>query len=298
MTARPGSSLLPGPWAYVLNRAGAPLIPLALSCRVSRLVADVTRLLLPGMSGNVRCNWARILRRDVHDPLVETLTRQCFRHFGKYVAEMIHLQGWDTETLQERLEVRGEEHLDQARSYGKGVIFTSAHMGSTEIAASLVMLHGFKITAVSERLRPQFLMDWVEATRDRMGVSLLPVSGSGLRLLRALRRNEMVAFVIDAGIDRGQAIPVTFFGRRTLFPSGPARLARLSGAPLVFGLAARRPGGRFLAHIEPPLLPDRRLSEEEDAVRLTQALAETFERYVRRYPAQWYVFRNIWPGED
>jgi hypothetical protein len=44
-----------------------------------------------------------------------------------------------------------------------------------------------------------------------VGVTLLPVRRSrtgrlaGISLLRALRKKEMVAFVIDAGVDRGGA---------------------------------------------------------------------------------------------
>jgi len=129
-----------------------------------------------------------------------------------------------------------------------------------------------------------------------MGIRLLPVERAGISLLRALRRKEIVAFVIDAGVERGGGVPVTFFGGEAMFPDGPARLARLSGAPVIFAVAARLPGGRFRAHIEPPLLSQRSLSPEEDAHCLTQRLGSAFERYVRRYPGQWYAFREMWPG--
>jgi lauroyl/myristoyl acyltransferase len=43
-------------------------------------------------------------------------------------------------------------------------------------------------------------------------------------------------------------------------------------------------------------LSDRKADPEADARRLTQRIATTFERYVRRDPAQWYVFRDIWPA--
>ena len=91
---------------------------------------------------------------------------------------------------------------------------------------------------------------------------------------------------------------MTFFGRETMFPDGPARLARLSGAPIVFAVAARLPGGRFRAHIEPPVCSDRSLSPEEDAYCLTQRLASAFEGYVRRYTGQWYAFREMWPDDS
>ena len=207
---------------------------------------------------------------------------------------MLHVQGWDTRTVLERIEIEGEEHFEEAEALGKGVIFVSAHMGSAEVVAAVAVLRGYKITAVTERLRPDFVMDWAIACRAAMGIRLLPVERAGISLLRSLRRKEMVAFVIDAGIERGSGVPTTFFGRETVFPDGPARLARLSGAPIVFAVAARLPGGRFRAHIEPPMCFDGSRSPEGDARCLTQ-LASAFERYVRRYPGQWYAFREMWP---
>lgn len=288
---------LPGPWLYVLNRAGAPLVPLGLAYRLATPWGDLAFKLWATKRETARRNYARVLGCDPGHPAVDRLVRECFRQFAVYIAEMIHVQGWDTPTVLDRLEVRGEERFAEAEAHGKGVIFVSAHMGSTEVAASLALIKGYRITSVAERLKPDFVMDWAVACRARMGITLLPVNGSGIRLLRALRRREMVAFVVDVGIDRGGGVPVSFFGAPTLFPVGPARLARLSGAPVVFGMAARKPAGRFVAHIEPPLFSDPSLPADEDARRLTQRIADIFQGYVRRYPGQWYAFRDMWPRD-
>ena len=285
----------PAPWHYVLNRGAAQLIPLSLAYRVSVAIADAFYGLWTSKRETALHNYARILGRPLDDPLVGRTARSCFRQFGRYIVELGHVQGWDTDSVMERLEMEGEEHFDEAEAHGRGVIFVSAHMGSIEVASSLVVLRGYKITSVAEDLRPRLLMDWIRTCRAKMGITLLPATGSGIRLLRALRRKEMVAFVVDIGVERVEGVPITFFGRQTVFPVGPARLARLSGAPIVFGLAARQPGGGFRAHIQPPLLSDRRLDAEEDARQLTQRIAEIFERFVRRYPDQWYAFRDMWP---
>ncbi len=291
------SGWLPGPWPYVLNRAGIPLVPFDLAYRLALPWGDVAYKLWKGKRETARRNYARILGRPIHDPLVDRMARACFRHFALYIAEMIHVQGWGTDSLLDRLEIEGEQHFDEAESYGKGIIFTSAHMGSTEVAAAIVALRGYKITSIAEPLRPQFVMDWAVACRAAMGITLLPATGSGIRLLRALRRGEMVAFVVDIGVDLGGGVPATFFGHRTVFPVGPARLARLSGAPIVFGLAARKPGGRFVAHISPPIPANRELDADEDARQITERIVAEFEGFVRRYPEQWYVFRDIWPDD-
>ena len=286
---------LPGPWGYVLNRAAAPLVPFGLARRIALPWGDFAYATWKRPREAALHNYARVLDRSIEDPLVERAARRCFRHFALYIAEMLHVQGWDTRTVLARLKIEGEEHFEEAEVLGKGIIFVSAHMGSAEVAAAVAVLRGYKITAVTDRLQPRFLMDWAVACRAAMGIRLLPVGRTGISLLRALRRKEMVAFVIDAGVERGGGVPVTFFGGEAMFPDGPARLARLSGAPVVFAVAARLPGGRFRAHIEPPLLSERSLSPEEDAHCLTQRLGSAFERYVRRYPGQWYAFREMWP---
>ena len=283
-----------GPWGYVLNRSAAPLVPFSLARAVALPWGDLAYALWKRPRWAALRNYAHILNRTTDDPIVECAARACFRHFALYIAEMLHVQGWDTDTVLARLEVEGAENFDEAERLGRGIIFVSAHMGSAEIAATVAVLRGYKITAVTEHLRPRFVMEWAVACRERMGITLLPVERAGIRLLRSLRRKEMVAFVIDAEIERGGGIPVTFFGRETVFPEGPARLARLSGAPIVFAAAARLPGGRFRVHVEPPVLSNRDLKAAEDARCLTQRLAAMFERYVRRYPGQWYAFREMW----
>jgi KDO2-lipid IV(A) lauroyltransferase len=117
-------------------------------------------------------------------------------------------------------------------------------------------------------------------------------------LIRYLRRGGMVALVVDAGVNRGSAVPVRFFGRETPFPDGPARLARLTGSTLIFGIAVRRPGGRYLAFVCPPLVPDRAVAAESDIMRMTQSLASALEEFVRGHLSQWYAFREVWPDSD
>jgi KDO2-lipid IV(A) lauroyltransferase len=290
----------PGPHAIArlltrLNRSGAAVVPLSLGEALSTPVSDAVHALWGDKRGMARRNYARVLGLPEDDPRVEATARECFRQFGRYITEIIAVQGWGTEDVLDLVEIIGGRHLEEAAALGKGVVFVSAHMGSTEVAASLVVLKGFRVTSVTERIRPDWLMEYIVESRRRMGISLLPASGAGIGLIRELRRGGMIAFLVDAGVDRAGSIPVRFFGAETLFPEGPARLARMTGAPLVFAMAARKPGGRYVAHVCPPIESNREVHAERDIAGMTQALANTFENFVRRYPGQWYAFRRMWP---
>lgn len=285
------------PWVYTLNRGLAQLVPLSFGYWLSVPIADIFHLTWRSKREAARRNHARLLGRPPDDPLVEEMAHRTFRHFGRYIVELLSVQGWSLDVMRERIDIEGDEHFDEARAYGKGVIFTSAHMGAIEVAGALALVKGFKITTVAERLEPKMLRDWVTTCRAKMGIELLPSVRSGMKLVRCLRRGEMVALVVDIGVSAGDGLRVPFFGQETVFPAGPARLARLSGAPIVFGWAARKPGGRYLAHVSPPILSNRELDAEEDALEITRRIVAEFEQAVRRYPTQWYVFRDMWPEE-
>src|SRR5687768_13519237 len=124
---------LPGPWGYVLNRAAAPLVPFPLARRVALPWGDFAYSMWKRPREAALRNYARVLGRSLDDPLVERAARDCFRHFALYIAEMLHVQGWDTSAVLDRLEIEGGDHFEEAEKLGRGIIFVSAHMGSAEV---------------------------------------------------------------------------------------------------------------------------------------------------------------------
>lgn len=296
---RPSSSRPPTPHPFSLAATAASrLIPLGASYKIAIAIADLFYFAWGSKRETAKRNYARILNAPVDSPEVEKAVRDSFRHFGRYIAELLHVQGWGLGRIKGAVTLYGEEHIEEALAHGRGVIFVSGHMGSMEVASTIVLLRNFKVTSVTEQLRPKFLMDWLLSSRARMGVTLLPVANSGYRLLRTLRNKEMIALVVDVGVRGYGEVPVQFFGRQTYFPGGPARLARLSGAPVLFGVGLRDSDTKFVAYVSPPVFADREADAEQDVMNTTQKLVDIFEAYVRRYPGQWYAFRDMWPQDE
>jgi KDO2-lipid IV(A) lauroyltransferase len=278
-----------------LSVTGSRIVPLSLANAFAAPIGELVGKAWANKFEMAKKNYAHVLGLPLDHPQVAATARDCFRHFGRYPMESIAVQGWGTDDVIDLLDVVGGENFGLAEAHGKGVIFVTGHMGATEIGAAMAVARGYKITTVVEEMHPTWLFEYLTMSRQKMGITLLPAERSGVSLLRTLRQGGMAAFVVDAGIDRGGAVAVDFFGRPTLFPDGPARLSRLSGAPLVFGTCVRLPGGRFRAYVFPPVLPDRDADPTADAQRVTQEIALTFEGMVRRYPSQWYAFREMWP---
>ncbi len=85
----------------------------------------------------------------------------------------------------------------------------------------------------------------------------------------------------------GGAIRVTLFGETAHLPSWPARFSAHLRIPILPGTAALE-GDRFGCHLADPIL-------EEDLARATQAWADAFETFFRRWPEDWaFLYDKRW----
>jgi len=127
---------------------------------------------------------------------------------------------------------------------------------------------------------------------------ILPPEGATRRVLAALRRNEMVGFMMDLGPRAHELanVEATFFGVRTAFPTVAAALARVSGAPIIVAAVTRDRDNSFNGVALPPIFVERTKHAAADLERATQAIVHALESLMRPDPDQWYIFRPMWPA--
>jgi KDO2-lipid IV(A) lauroyltransferase len=253
----------------------------------------------PGHSRHAVDNLAVVLAQDRAFPAVRRLARASFRYYAMYLLDFLRLPSTSPAGAERGVLSAGWEHLDAALGQGKGALVVTAHFGSWDRAIGLVAGRGYRASALVDVFRPPALDDEVRRARARHGLALIPAEGGAAlrQLYAALRRNEVVALLADRPL-REQGTPVSFFGRRTWLPSGPAMLALRTGAPVLVGHFLRRPDlvsfqGAFEPLATPPPTGDRRADERA----LMQAVVDRLERLIQRHPEQWYMFRPMWPTE-
>jgi lauroyl/myristoyl acyltransferase len=135
----------------------------------------------------------------------------------------------------------------------------------------------------------QELERWVRRNGD--GVRFVPRSQPtvSLELVAALRRGEIVAAQGDRALGNRGDVLVPFFGRPAPFPTGPFRLARAVGVPIVPAFCLLDRHDRYAVTVLPPLRVTR--DGEEEAARAWVAL---LEGVVHRHPTQWFNFFDFW----
>jgi KDO2-lipid IV(A) lauroyltransferase len=260
---------------------------------------EIAYLVWPQRREITKHNFAVVLGRTPQDPEVARVARRAFRNFGKYLTEIMRFPSMGQAELHELVTIdpTSHQHLQAARDHGRGIIFVSAHFGNFEIGGARIAQE-IPLTVVADELENTRLMDFLVANREHKNVVILPPQGATRRVLAALRRNEMVGFMMDLGpraheLDNVQA---TFFGVRTSFPTIAAALARVSGAPIIVAAVTRARDNSFKGVADPPIFVERTKQAASDLERATQAIVHALEGLMRAQPDQWYIFRPMWPA--
>jgi len=170
----------------------------------------------------------------------------------------------------------------------------SAHMGSWEIAAAIWAATVAPVSLFAEVLEPAEMYEWYKRTRARLGISVLPLTQTGLRqVMRALDANEMVVTAIDRDV-LGTGRVFEFFGHPAHIPTGPAELAVRRGTPILPVCVFRLPDDRLKAVGLPPIMANPGADRDAEVSRITEQLLRHLEGFIREHPEQWHLPHRIW----
>ena len=240
-------------------------------------------------------------QRRVQGPDIDAAraARKVFTHYGRYWAEVFWIRPRRRRHILERTTVHGLEHLHAARDSGRGVILALPHIGNWEAAGLRAAAEEARVLAVAEELGNERIVQWFIEMRNLMEIDVI-VARRGARvtgrLLERLEAGRVVALPSDRDI-KGRGVEVEFFGERTTLPPGPAALAERTGAVLLPVGTYFGPGGTFDFVVDPPLEVAPGETREERVAVTAQALADAFERIIRRDPEQWHLVQPNWPSD-
>jgi KDO2-lipid IV(A) lauroyltransferase len=234
---------------------------------------------------------------------LHTLCRANVINFGRMMADYFLCAGMNAASQADRLleEWRGLEHLEAARAQGRGTIVVTAHLGHWELGGVTLARHGWPLTVVTLEEPSTSLTRWRDACRAHLGIRTIAVGPghpfSFVELIQTLRRNEIVAMLVDRPY-AGTGAPVRFFGSHTEFSTAPALLAHHTGARVLPAFVLQKPNGRYVSFADPAI----DLIEEKDSRRTlgenTQRIATIFEAIVRTHPHQWFNYVPVWTAPE
>ncbi|MEJ2744887.1 MAG: lysophospholipid acyltransferase family protein, partial [bacterium] len=172
-------------------------------------------------------------------------------------------------------------------------ISVTAHIGNWEMGAAATSSMGLPLHAVVLKMKNRWVDRFFSRLRMSGGIQPVALGNAAWDCFRALKRKEMVAFVADRDVD-GSGCRIPFFGKEVSIPRGPAEMAAKSGAPVVPAFCIQEEEGRFRLVVEEVIDLERDIPLEQKVALINQRVVGLIEKYISRYPSQWFAFYRVW----
>lgn len=234
------------------------------------------------------------LGSDYDRRALKKIARSMYRNLGISAIEFLRVKGLTPDNVRAKIKMEGLAHLEAAQAQGRGVLILTAHFGNWDLLCCSQALAGFPLHVITKNLKAGKINKFWMETRQRCGVTLLGARGSLKNILRALRDNQIVAFVIDQNMLPSHGIFVDFFGKSACTTPSLALLAERTGAPVVPIFMVREGLGSHRIVVK-EALTYHKVGERRDNVRHnTRIYSAILEDMIRAWPDHWLWLHRRW----
>lgn len=293
--------------AYRGAESAVSAMPRGVADAVAIAAAETMLLTRPRRFSGLRANLEHVLpdadRRTLRRVLHANV-RNLARNWVD-VMEMPHR----ADSVTSRVHPVNVENMTAPLERGRGVVIVSLHLGSWEVGLAGWNHRFGRMSLLAERLKPDALFERIVRSRERLGVTVIPIDTAAMRcsdaatarrlgvaavrdVVRTLRANGMVAMAMDRDlIGNGEAMP--FFGEAAPIPLGVVDVAIRCGAAIV-PVILLRSGHEVVAPCWPEIAYDPDADREQEVRRVAAEVLSVFESVIREHPDQWHVLDPIW----
>ncbi len=271
-------------------------LPLRFSYAIADAVGAATYVCWAPGRRNMQANYAVVLPAASGSDR-SRIARRSLQNYCRYLVDFMRLPACPARALALVTDRTGAyARLESAMENGRGVLVVCMHFGNWDLGAGATAARGFDAAAIAERFGDARLDGSVFGARERLGLTIIPLGATMLPAARHLKSGGLLAILLDRPTP-GEGVRVRFFGRETEVPAGPARLALRTKCGMAVAAFPREQRGNPAVDVVAEFNLEATVSggvAPEQA--LTQAIMSAHERYIRRWPDQWYMFRAMWPA--
>ncbi len=225
---------------------------------------------------------------------IEDTVVRMWDNLGRTAGEHPHLAQFDPYIKDSRVEVTGGEYFDALLDSETPSIFFAGHIANWELAPLAGTKRGLKIHLVYRRANNPFFDKLVQKGRHVLGGDFYPKGPEGAKsILRALRRGDHMAMLVDQKMNDGIAVP--FLGRDAMTAPAVAELAYRYGYPVIPARVERLKGARFRVTIYAPLERPESGDKQSDIRAMTTEINRHLGEWISETPEQWFWVHNRWP---
>lgn len=225
---------------------------------------------------------------------IHRILRGVYRHLGRLIPELLRLPGCVSTAACERVVWHGESHLIDAAKRGKGICLLTLHMGNWELPGIALVDKGYDFQVVAKEMKSGLGNVFLRMLRDDNGVTTINRHNAVKPVLRALKNNAVVAFVLDQNMTTDDGDFVEFFGHAACTLTGLAVVAARSGAAVLPGYTYRDEHNVHHCVVLPEIGLTHSGNSRQSAIENTQRFTHVIETIIDEHPEQWLWIHKRW----
>ncbi|MFH0888878.1 MAG: lysophospholipid acyltransferase family protein [Planctomycetota bacterium] len=270
------------------------LLPLGVALKIGDWLGMLVWWLFPSRRKITADNLKKAFAHIKTNRQLHKIAQGMAKNMGKNLMEFFRLPALSKDNIENYIEFNGLEHLENALRLKRGVFILTAHLGNWDLVAAACVLKGYRVNVVTKHLKISLFNKFWLDYRARMNINQIYREGSLREIINALKRNELMGFILDQHAKSSDGILIDFFNRPAWTTPSLAVLAQRYNAPVVPCFIVRQNDGRHKIIFEPDI-PFREMPTPEETIRYnTQIYTDVIERYIRAYPEQWIWMHRRW----
>ena len=221
---------------------------------------------------------------------LDKITTLMWNNYGRVFAEYMFIKDFREDKSNARIEIVGQEILEDIKRKNKPVVFISGHLSNFELMAMHIEKVGIKLSAIYRPLNNLFLNKIMERIRKKYICKHQIKKGIGgmKKLIQLKKLNYSTALMIDQRVSQG--IESDFFNQKAFTTTIPAQLVKKFNLPVVPIFIERINNINFKIVVKKPITFDN----DETTKSITDELNLILEKMIIYKPEQWIWSHNRW----
>ena len=221
---------------------------------------------------------------------LDKIANLMWSNYGNVFAEFMFLKNFRYGNLSSKIQVDGQDILDEIKKSNKQVIFISGHFCNFELMAMYLEKTGINLATIYRPLNNFFLNGFMERIRTKYICKYQIKKGIGglKKLINLKKKNFSTALMIDQRVSEG--ILSNFFNQEALTTTIPAQLVKKFNIPIVPVYIERIGSLNFKITVNKPI----NFQNDSSIKNITDDLNKILERMILNKPEQWIWSHNRW----
>ncbi|OGC41447.1 hypothetical protein A2Y85_05845 [candidate division WOR-3 bacterium RBG_13_43_14] len=276
----------------VLQRLGiiaSTLAPRKFADTIARIIGLAFYFLSPKSRSYILDNLYHILRNDPRYDRRKEITKLTFINFALSMVDFFRLSYLSRDDFE--VHCQGLEHIDGALALHRGCVLISLHIGNWDYGGAYLASRGVPIMALVQETDPTMFLLYTKH-RERTGMKTYPVSKAPYAFIETIKKNKVLALLADRNV-YGPGKMVEFLNGVRRIPRGLSDIIVKHNIPVVLCYVIMQKHGKRYGLFIQPVSYDRL-----DAESLEKKIIKVFEKIIRQYPDQWFVFHPEWIEDE